>query len=118
MLRYDYRGVGESAGVFEETTFEQWSEDVEILASWLRSQTPDVPLLLHGLEIGALLAGTLAKHIGAPLTVCLGGIGAILGAIWFARSLPSFRIEGRELLIASGMAPGPPPESISTRPSA
>jgi MFS family permease len=68
--------------------------------------------------IGALLAGTLAKHIGAPLTVCLGGIGAILGAIWFARSLPAFRIEGRELLIASGMAAGQPPESVSTRPSA
>ena len=67
--------------------------------------------------IGALLAGTLAKHIGAPLTVCLGGIGAILGAVWFARSLPAFRIEGRELLIASGMAAGQPPESISTRPS-
>jgi len=65
-----------------------------------------------------LLAGTLAKHIGAPLTVCLGGIGAIIGAILFARTLPAFRIEARELLIASGMAAGQPPESISTRPSA
>jgi Serine aminopeptidase, S33 len=63
VLRYDYRGIGESTGVFEETTFEQWSEDVEVLAGWLKSQAPDVPLLLHGLEIGALLAGK-AFHNG------------------------------------------------------
>ncbi len=69
--------------------------------------------------IGALLAGTVAKHIGAPLTVLLGGVGAIIGSIFFGRALPSFRIEARELLIASGMAAGHPPESIpTTRPSA
>jgi len=67
--------------------------------------------------IGALLAGIVAKHIGAPLTVGFGGVGAIIGAIFFARALPSFRIEARELLIASGMAAGQPPESLPTRPS-
>ena len=68
--------------------------------------------------IGALLAGIVAKHIGAPLTVGIGGVGAIIGAIFFARALPSFRIEARELLIASGMAAGQPPESLPTaRPS-
>ena len=67
--------------------------------------------------IGALLAGAVAKHIGAPTTVCLGGIGAIAGAIFFARVLPQFRVEARELLIASGMAAGQPPESIPARPS-
>jgi MFS family permease len=67
--------------------------------------------------IGALLAGAEAKRIGAPLTVGIGGLGAILGAIWFARSLPQFRIEARELLIASGMAAGQSPESISSRPT-
>ncbi|MGA8074137.1 MAG: MFS transporter [Candidatus Acidiferrales bacterium] len=67
--------------------------------------------------IGALLAGIVAKHIGAPLTVGIGGVGAIIGSIFFARALPSFRIEARELLIASGMAAGQPPESLPTRPS-
>jgi MFS family permease len=67
--------------------------------------------------IGALLAGVVAKHIGAPLTVCFGGIGAIIGAAFFARILPQFRTEARELLIASGMAAGQPPESIPTRPA-
>jgi hypothetical protein len=57
VLRYDYRGIGESTGVFEEMSFTNWSEDVELLAGWLKERSPNVPLLLHGLEMGALLAG-------------------------------------------------------------
>ena len=57
VLRFDYRGVGESEGVFEEASFQQWSDDLVLLANWLRSQSPEVPLVLNGLEIGALLAG-------------------------------------------------------------
>ena len=56
VLRYDYRGVGESTGGFEEMGFDHWSEDVGLLADWLSNRSQDVPLLLHGLEIGAILA--------------------------------------------------------------
>lgn len=55
-LRFDYRGVGESTGVFEELGFDCWRDDVAFLADWLRNQSPDVPLILHGLEVGAILA--------------------------------------------------------------
>lgn len=57
VLRYDYRGVGESTGVFEEMSFENWGEDVQLLVDWIASRSPKLPLLLHGLELGAVLAG-------------------------------------------------------------
>ncbi len=57
VLRFDYRGVGESEGVFEEASFRQWSDDLVLLAKWLRDRSPNLPLILNGLEIGALLAG-------------------------------------------------------------
>jgi alpha/beta superfamily hydrolase len=63
VLRYDYRGVGESTGIFAETTFNDWKEDVHLLCDWLKRRSPCVPLVLHGLEIGALLAAR-AFHEG------------------------------------------------------
>ena len=67
-LRYDYRGVGESTGSFEQMSFDTWSEDVELLARWLRRRSPAVPLVLHGLELGALLASqALAANLGDAL---------------------------------------------------
>jgi len=63
VLRYDYRGIGESTGVFDEMNFEDWSADVQLLSSWLEARSPHVPLLLHGLELGAIFAGR-AFHSG------------------------------------------------------
>lgn len=68
VLRYDYRGVGESSGAFEEMSFTDWSEDVDLLAKWLRDQSPEVPLVLHGLGVGALLASRAFD----------GGVGNVL----------------------------------------
>lgn len=56
VVRYDYRGIGESTGLFEDMGFEEWDEDVRLLADWLIEQVPRVPLLLHGIELGAILA--------------------------------------------------------------
>ena len=64
VLRYDYRGIGESTGIFEEMSFPNWGEDVDLLSSWLKERSPNVPLVLHGLEMGALLAGR-SFHNGA-----------------------------------------------------
>jgi hypothetical protein len=67
-LRYDYRGIGESTGNFEVISFADWQEDVELLAGWLRQRSPDVPLALHGLEMGGILAAlTFEKGMGDAL---------------------------------------------------
>jgi MFS family permease len=54
--------------------------------------------------IGSLLSGALAGAIGAPMTVALGGLGAIAGGIAFVRHWPALRLQARELLIAQGVS--------------
>lgn len=68
VLRFDYRGVGESTGRFEDQSFANWMEDAAELASWLERRTPRVPLFLHGLTLGAIVAGRcFDKGIGDGL---------------------------------------------------
>jgi MFS family permease len=50
--------------------------------------------------IGALLGGTLAHHLGAPLAVALGGVGCLAAGLAFALRLPRWR-EGARLLYRS-----------------
>jgi MFS family permease len=56
--------------------------------------------------VGALLSGALADRVGAPWTVSIGGIGAIIGGILFGRHLPKLRVEARKLISDSGIAGG------------
>lgn len=67
-LRFDYRGIGESTGDFQRLSFKDWREDVERLAHWLEQKSPEAPLILHGLELGAILAShVFANGIGDAL---------------------------------------------------
>lgn len=54
---------------------------------------------------GSLLAGTLAKFIGTPATMLLGGISTILGAIFFLRRLPELKLAVRPIYIKLGVIP-------------
>ena len=66
--------------------------------------------------LGSLAAGKMAQHIGAPITVALGGIASLAGGVVFARKWPSMRAPARELVAAQGMMqPQPPPEVTSPR---
>jgi MFS family permease len=47
--------------------------------------------------IGALLGGTLAHQLGAPLTVALGGGGCLAGGLVFALRLPQWRQSAKTL---------------------
>jgi MFS family permease len=54
---------------------------------------------------GSLLAGSMAERIGAPHTLLFGGIGCILGALWFATSLPALRRDVRPIYVKIGILP-------------
>ena len=72
-------------------------------------------MMLMGMApIGALLAGAMAEHIGAPWTLAFGGACAIAGAIVFWRYLPKIRVEARELLIAQGLVGGEPAQEMTS----
>lgn len=58
-LRFDFRGVGESAGRFEDQTFSTWRDDARAALDHLASIAPGVPLSLVGVRLGALLAADL-----------------------------------------------------------
>ena len=62
---------------------------------------------------GALLSGAIAQHVGAPLTVRLGGIICLAGGAVFALTWPALRGEARQLILAQSMVGGEPPEEMS-----
>ncbi|MGC2111488.1 MAG: MFS transporter [Candidatus Korobacteraceae bacterium] len=64
---------------------------------------------------GALSAGAVAHHLGAPWTVALGGIACIAGGIFFGAHMPKIRREARELVLAQGMTSGTPAEGATSR---
>ena len=54
---------------------------------------------------GSLLAGSVADHIGAPHTLMFGGLGCIVGAIWFAQTLPALRRDVQPIYVKIGILP-------------
>jgi alpha/beta superfamily hydrolase len=68
VLRFDYRGQGESTGPFEEFGFSEWLEDLAACASWLKHDQENCRLALCGLRLGGLLAScAFAQGIGDAL---------------------------------------------------
>jgi MFS family permease len=64
--------------------------------------------------LGALSAGALAEHLGAPLAVILGGVVCIACGAVFLRSLPGLRPMVRELILAQQVAGGEPASGTPT----
>ena len=59
---------------------------------------------------GSILAGTLAKYFGSPVTIMIGGLICIAGALFFARKLPGIRNLIRPIYVKHGLIP----EEVST----
>jgi MFS family permease len=76
----------------------------------IQSMTPDAlrgrvmavySMMFMGMApFGAFFGGAVADRIGAPHTVAIGGVAAVLGAVVFARYLPLMRDEARRLIVA------------------
>lgn len=58
---------------------------------------------LGSAPLGSLAAGALAERIGAPATLRLGGVGCILGALWFARQGRAVRAAIRPIYVRLGI---------------
>jgi len=65
------------------------------------------------MPFGSLLAGELARRIGAPHTVILGGSVCLLAGLLFARALPRLRPLVRPIYAARGVLP-PLPEGVGS----
>ena len=65
--------------------------------------------------LGSLLAGSLAHNLGAPWTVFIGGMAAIVGAAIFWLRLPSLRPAAREMIVAQQMSGGAPAQEMTAR---
>ncbi len=68
VLRFDYRGLGESTGEHSELTIDSCVEDVTRSLGLLRELHPASRIALHGLRGGALLAARVfARRLGQAL---------------------------------------------------
>lgn len=54
---------------------------------------------------GGLMAGVLAAHFGAPLTVFIGGVACVCASLWFRRRLPAVRQALRPVYRELGILP-------------
>lgn len=62
-LRFNYRGVGASAGSSDMGEGEV--DDAQAAATWLRDKRPDLPLTLFGFSFGGFVAATLGGRLEA-----------------------------------------------------
>jgi MFS family permease len=71
-------------------------------------------MMLMGMApFGALLGGALADRLGAPLTVMMGAVACLGGALIFGLRLPKIRGEARRLILAQQMVGGEPVQEMS-----
>lgn len=75
-LRFNFRGVGASAGEYDGGAGE--TEDLVAAAAWLRALQPDGPFVLSGFSFGSLCALGAAARL-APQVLLLIGIPFIDG---------------------------------------
>ncbi|MBA4387919.1 MAG: hypothetical protein C0404_08050 [Verrucomicrobia bacterium] len=71
VLRFDYRGCGDSSGSFESFSVRDWIDDIRAAGVFLKSRAPDRHIVLAGLRLGCALAMQAWRDIGAERLVLL-----------------------------------------------
>lgn len=56
VVRFDFRGSGDSSGKFEKTTFSSMQEDVDAVIAWCESHYAFSHFILAGLSLGGVVA--------------------------------------------------------------
>ena len=59
-VRFNFRGVGDSGGIYDEGKGEQ--DDLLAVIKWCRMQAPESPLCLAGFSFGAYVAAAVAQR--------------------------------------------------------
>jgi len=70
VLRFNFRGVGKSAGAWDEGRGEL--DDGRVALQWLRSRSPDRPLIAGGFSFGSWVGMTVGVEAGADALLGLG----------------------------------------------
>ncbi len=73
--------------------------------------------LMGGPQLGELEAGIAADRLGAPWSVITGGIGALIAALWVARTTPHLRRYRRDDDGLAAVPPEPPPAPSQPAPA-
>lgn len=66
-IRFNFRGVGESAGVYDEGNGEQ--DDLQAIVDWMKNEYPDSKLLLSGFSFGSFVSAFAAKQVKPELLI-------------------------------------------------
>jgi uncharacterized protein len=103
VLRFDYRGTGDSSGIFRDLIVAAMRQDAAAAAAHLRTRAPEAPLALVGLRIGAALALQEAASLAADRVVALAPI--LKGKRFVTETVHKKQVRG---MLTSGAAGGAP----------
>ncbi len=101
-LRFDYRGHGESDGVFEDSTIGDWAQDAQDIFDHISGQYPGHAAVLVGSSMGGWIALLLAKARSGTVR----GLVGIAAAPDFTEEMFETRLskEQQANLMATGVA--------------
>ncbi|RWQ71107.1 alpha/beta hydrolase [Bacillus cereus] len=66
VVRFDFRGSGDSSGIFYQTNFKEMITDTELVTNYIQKQYPNKKIFYSGLSIGAIVSTIVAIKKNAP----------------------------------------------------